>query len=194
MALQHHEFELQLRKAEWLRLYVHSGMAKREMQSASLKGAELACCRLKLEAKESAERAARAEAERDTARHEATMAKVETEGALNARVQVDSELARVQCALAVAESDRLRVESERGASREALSMVGEACTRAEEENSRLTDERLALIMEHRTIKDDFAAFREKVIVDREAMEADFDASGDTLFNYGYGYCVFTHNI
>ena len=107
---------------------------------------------------------------------------------------MDSELARVQCALAVAESDRLRVESERGASREALSMVGEACTRAEEENSRLTDERLALIMEHTTIKDDFAAFREKVVVDREAMEANFDASGDTLFNYGYGYCVFTHNI
>ena len=83
MALQHHKFELRLRKAEWLRLYVHSGMAKREMQGASLKGAELACCILKLEAKESAERAARAEAERDTARHEATMAKLETEGAVN---------------------------------------------------------------------------------------------------------------
>ena len=26
------------------------------------------------------------------------------------------------------------------------------------------------------------------------MEAEFDASGDTLFNYGYGCCVFTHNI
>ena len=26
------------------------------------------------------------------------------------------------------------------------------------------------------------------------MEAEFDVSGDTLFNYGYGCCVFTHNI
>ena len=67
MALHHHEFELRLRDAEWMRLYVQSGMPEREMQSASLKEAELACRRLELEAKESAERAARAEAER--ARH-----------------------------------------------------------------------------------------------------------------------------
>ena len=26
------------------------------------------------------------------------------------------------------------------------------------------------------------------------MEAAFDSSGDTLFNYGYGCCAFTHNI
>ena len=66
--------------------------------------------------------------------------------------------------------------------------------KAEEENSRLTDERLSLILKLGTIKDDFAALREKVIADKEAMEAEFDGSGDTLFNYGYGYCVFTHNI
>ena len=84
MALQHHEFELQLRDTERLRLYVPAGMAEREMQSASLKKAELTCRLLELEAKESAERAARAEAERaaraeaegDTACHEAVMAKL----------------------------------------------------------------------------------------------------------------------
>ena len=58
----------------------------------------------------------------------------------------------------------------------------------------MTDERLSLILELGTIKDDFAALREKAIVDREAMEVEFDASGDTLFNYGYGCCGFTHNI
>ena len=73
-------------------------------------------------------------------------------------------------------------------------MAGEACTKAEKENNRLTDKRLALIMELGTIKDDFAAFREKVVADREVMEAEFDASSYTLFNYGYGCCVFTHNI
>ena len=44
------------------------------------------------------------------------------------------------------------------------------------------------------MKDDFATFREKATTDREAMKAEFDSSGDTLFNYGYGCCAFTHNI
>ena len=83
MALQHHEFELQLRDTEWLRLYVQSGIAEREVQSASLKEAELACRCLELKAKEFAERAARAEAERDEACHEAAMAKLQIEGAVN---------------------------------------------------------------------------------------------------------------
>ena len=88
----------------------------------------------------------------------------------------------------------MKAESEREVAQKALSLAGEAYTKAEEENSRLTDERLSLILELGTIKDDFAAFRKKAFVDKEAMEAEFDASGDTLFNYGYGYCVFTHNI
>ena len=58
----------------------------------------------------------------------------------------------------------------------------------------MTDERLALIMELRTIKDEFAAFRDKAIADRENMEAEFDSSDNALFNYGYGCYVFTHNI
>ena len=65
---------------------------------------------------------------------------------------------------------------------------------AKEENSRLTDERLSLILELGTIKDDFVALREKAVADREAMEVEFDANGDTLFNYGYDCCVFTQNI
>ena len=83
MALQHHEFELRLRDSERLRLFVQAGMAEREMQSASLKQAELACRRLELEARESAERADWAEAERDAVCHEAAMAKLAVEGALS---------------------------------------------------------------------------------------------------------------
>ena len=64
----------------------------------------------------------------------------------------------------------------------------------EEENNCLIDERLSLILELGTIKDDFAALWEKAVANREAMEVEFDAGGDTLFNYGYGCCVFTHNI
>ena len=126
--------------------------------------------------------------------HEAAMAKLQIEGAVNTGEQVESELARVQRALAVVENARLKAESERGVAQEALAVAGEACRKAEEENSCLADERLALVMELGTTKDDFSAFRKKVVADREKMEAEFDASGDTLFNYGYGCCVFMHNI
>ena len=169
-------------------------MAEREMQSASLKKAELACRRLELEARESTERAARAETERDATCHEPEMAKLATEGAVNTRAQIESELARVQRALVLAEEASQRAESEHGAAREALGVAGEACKKAEEENGRLADERLALVIELGTVKDEFAAFREKAAADRETMEAEFDSNGDALFNYGYGCCVFTHNI
>ena len=194
MALQHHEFELRLRDAERIRLYVQVGIAEWEMQDASLKKAELACRRLELEAREFTERAIRAEAERDAACHEAMMAKLATEGAVNTRAQIESELARVQRALPLAEEARQRAESEHGATREALALAGEACKKAEEESGRLADERLSLVTELGAVKDEFAAFREKVAADREKMEAEFDSSGDALFNYGYGCCVFMHNI
>ena len=85
MALQHQELGLRLRDSERLRLFVRAGMAEWEMHSASLKKAEMACRRLKLEAKESAERVARAKTERDTVRHEAAMAKLATKGDVNTR-------------------------------------------------------------------------------------------------------------
>ena len=107
---------------------------------------------------------------------------------------MESELARVQRALAVTKNARLKAESGRGVAQEALAIAGEACKKAEEKNSRLADERLSLVMELRTIKDDFAAFQEKAVADREMMEAEFNSSGDTLFNYGYVCCLFTHNI
>ena len=169
-------------------------MAEREMQSGSLKKDELACRRLELEARESAERAAPTESERDAACHEAAMAKLATEGAINTRAQIDSELARVQRALVLVEEARRRAEFEHGAAQEALATVGEACKKAEEENGHLADEKLVLVIELGALKGDFAAFQKKTAADREAMEAEFDSSGDTLFNYGYGCCAFTHNI
>ena len=164
MALQHHEFELRLRDAERLRLFVQAGMAEREMHSSSLKKFELACRHLELEARESAERAAWAEFERDMAHHEAAMAKLPTEGAVNTRAQIESELARVQSALVLAEEARRRAEFEHGVNQEALK-------KAEEENGHLADEKVALIIELGALKDDFAAFRDKAAANREAIEA-----------------------
>ena len=182
MALQHHEFELWLRDAERLQLYVQAGMAEREMQSASLKQAELACRRLELEAKESVERSARAEAERGTVLHEAALAKLSVEGALSTLAQVETELARVQRALGLAEEAHRKVEFDRGAAQEVLAATGEACKKAEEEYSQLAEEKLALIIELGAVKDDFTAFRKKAAAEKEMMEAAFDSSGDTLFN------------
>ena len=117
-----------------------------------------------------------------------------TEGAVNTRAQIGSELARVQRALALAKEARRRAKFEHGAAQEALVAAGEACKKEEEENGHLADEKHALVIELGALKDDFAAFREKADVDREAMEAEFDSRSDTLFNYGYGCCAFTHNI
>ena len=75
-----------------------------------------------------------------------------------------------------------------------MATVGGACKKAEEENDHLADEKLALVIKLGALKDDFVAFREKAAADRESMEAKFDSSGDTLFNYGYGCCAFTYNI
>ena len=152
------------------------------------------CCRLELEAKESAERATRAEAERDAACHEAAMAKLAIEGVVNTRTQIEFELTRVQSALVLAEDASRRAGSEHEAAGEALALAGEACKKAEEESGRLMDERLALIMELGTTKDEFATFREKAAADRETMEAEFNSNDDALFNYGYGCCLFKHNI
>ena len=58
------------------------------------------------EAKESIEKVAQAEAERDDARYEASMAYMDDDAAGSARAKVESELARVQNALAVSEEAR----------------------------------------------------------------------------------------
>ena len=74
---------------------------------------------------------------------------------------MESDLTRVQRVVTFMEGARMKVESEREAAQKALSLAREACTKAEEENSRLTDERLSLILELGTLKDDFAALQEK---------------------------------
>ena len=49
-------------------------------------------------------------------------------------------------------------------------------------------------MELGTTKDDFMAFRERSFAERLALEAEFDASSNVIFNYGYGYYAFAHDI
>ena len=114
------------------------------------------------------------------------MAKLATEGAVNTRAQIESKLAQVQSALVLTEEARWRVEFEHEAAQEAL--------KKEEEENGLSAKNVALIIELGALKYNFAAFRDKAAANREAIEAEFDSSGDTLFNYGYGCCSFTYNI
>ena len=183
-----------MRDVERLRLYVEFGLSARESLDASLKEAQLTIRCLELEAKEAADRAARAETERDATRHEVTMARLEIEAAGSARAQVELDLSWVQSALTTLECGRMKSESELGFIQQALVAAKEACQRVEEENGRLTDERLSLLVELGATKDDFSNFWEKSFSERSALEAEFDASSDVIFNYGYGCCAFAHDI
>ena len=73
-------------------MYVQSGLSDQEILNASLKETRLNARRWELEAKEAVDRAARAEAERDAARHEVAMVRLETDAG-SARAQMEFELA-----------------------------------------------------------------------------------------------------
>ena len=49
-------------------------------------------------------------------------------------------------------------------------------------------------MELGAINEDFAAFWEKSSAEKSALEAEFDASSDVIFDYCYGCCAFAHDI
>ena len=67
--------------------------------------------RLELEAREAVERATRAKAERDKAHHEVAMARLEIDEAGSARAKMESELGRVQRALAASEDAWWKIKS-----------------------------------------------------------------------------------
>ena len=183
-----------MRDVEKLRLYVQSGLSDQDILNASLKEAQLNARCWELEDKEAVDRAARAEAERDAARHEVAMARLEAYAAGSAWAQMESELAQVQHALTTLEGVRLKAESDLEYVWQALAAAGVACQKAEEENCRLTDERLSLFMELEASKEELSTLQAKATMERKAMEEEFDASSDVIFNYGYGCCAFAHNI
>ena len=104
---------------------------------------------------------------------------------------MESELAQVQRALADA---RQKMESELDVAQRALAASGEACRTTEEEASHLIDERVLLLLELEAIKNELSAFRAEVAKEKKALEAEYDASFEAIFNYGYGCCAFAHNI
>ena len=122
------------------------------------------------------------------------IAQLEIKAAGTARLQVKLEMSGVQSALTTLESSRLKSESELGFVQQALVVAKEACRKVKKENGHLMDERLSLLVELGATKEDFADFWEKSFAERSTLEAEFDASSDKIFNYGYGCCAFAHDI
>ena len=156
-----------------MRLYAQSIVSDHKALSASLAEAESSSRRWENEAKESVEKMARADVERDTARHDASMARMDADAAGNARAKVDSELDRVQNALAAVEKTRRK---------------------AEDEASRLANERVSLLLELWTCKDEVPTIRAEALKEKKALEEAYEEGFDVIFNYGYGCCAFAHNI
>ena len=91
----------------------------------------------------------------------------------SARAKLESELARVQNALAVANEARRKVD---------------------DEASRLANERVSLLLELGTCKDEVSAIRAEALKEKKALEDAYEEGFDVIFNYGYGCCAFAHNI
>ena len=173
MTYQHREFQSRLRDAERLRLYAQSTVSNHSVLSASLVEVESRSQRWEKEAKEGVEKVAREEAERDATRYEASMAHMDVDVAGSAKEKVKSELARVQNALAVTE---------------------EARRKAEDKASRLAVDRVSLLLELGTSKDEVSALQAQDLQEKKALEEDYEEGFDVIFNYGYGCCAFAHNI
>ena len=106
---------------------------------------------------------------------------------------MESELAQIQRALAASEDARWKMESKLDVAQQALVASREACRTAEEEASRLTDERVSLLIELGASKDELSAFRAEVAKEKKALEAEYEVVFEAIFNYGYGCCAFAHN-
>ena len=132
--------------------------------------------------------------ERDVARHEMVMARLEIDVVGSSRAHMESKLSRVQCALVASKDARRKTESELDVAQQALAASREACQTAEEEANRLTDERVSLLVELRARKDELSTFPAEVAKEKKALEAEYDVGFEAIFNYGYGYYAFAHNI
>ena len=122
------------------------------------------------------------------------MAKLDAEAAGSPRAQVESELARVQHALADSEEAWKKGESALSGAQRALAASEEARRKAEDEASLLADERVSLLLELRASKDELPGVRAKASKEKKALKKAFDEGFEVIFNYGYGYCAFAHNI
>ena len=96
------------------------------------------------------------------------------------RAKTDGDLARVKYALVATE--------------EARTIVEESKRKAESKASRLKVDRMSLLLELGTAKDEVSSLQSQIGKDNEAMEEEYHKAMEVIFSYGYGCCVFKHNI
>ena len=70
----------------------------------------------------------------------------------------------------------------------------EAKRKAEAKTSHLEVERTSLLLEVGEAKDEVSSLHSQAGKDKEAMEEDCQKALELIFSYGYGCCVFKHNI
>ena len=75
-----------------------------------------------------------------------------------------------------------------------LAVVEEARQKADDEVSYLTDEKVSLILELGTCKDEISSIRAEALKENEALREAYEGGLDVIFNYGYGCCAFVLNI
>ena len=113
------------------------------------------------------------EKERDEAKEEAQVARLDATAAGDAKARAKGDLARVQDALAVAK---------------------EAKRKAEAKTTHIEVEQTSLLLEIGAAKDEVPFLHSQVSRDKEAMEEDYQKAMELIFSYVYGCCAFKHNI
>ena len=184
---QQREMCERLEDAEKLRLFSRVASEKQKALESSLEEAQAASQALeasleeaKFEAKRwerlaggEAERASRAEGERDAARREASTSRLAAEAAGDAKARVDDELARVRISL-ISEEERGR--------------------EAKAEIARLKVEYASLQSSLEEHQREAAVRRSQEEVERKKTKEDYLRCLEEAFVYGYGCCAFAHNI
>ena len=75
-----------------------------------------------------------------------------------------------------------------------MAVAEDASLKAEAETTYLEVKRTSLLLELGVAKDKVSSLYSQETKDKEAMEEDSKKALELIFAYGYGCCVFKHNI
>ena len=114
-----------------------------------------------------------AKKERDRAKEEAQVARLAVVAVGDVKARAEDDLDRAQSALAAVE---------------------EAKRKDKVETARLEVEWTSFLLEIGVAKDEVCSLQSQDGKDKEAMEEDYQKALEVIFAYGYGCCVFKHNI
>ena len=92
------------------------------------------------------------------------------------------------------EGDLARVKDAVATAEEAWAVAEEARRKVESDASQLEVDQTSLLLELRTVKDEVSFLQSQADKDKEAMEDKYQKAMEVIFAYGYGCCVFKHNI